>query len=142
MLLFSYGSNFPTRLAERLGHGVETWRAYAPGYERVFRGYSTRWGGGVASLLPNPNAETLGHVTRVTAADLRILDAREGVLENETGPYFRTEIPVVIDQGPTEAQVYIARSNVFYMPTRAYLEAVAETLGAWSPVSWQDIPIR
>jgi gamma-glutamylcyclotransferase (GGCT)/AIG2-like uncharacterized protein YtfP len=138
-LLFSYGSNYPAQLAEHLGRGVETWRAYAPGYERVFRGFSTRWGGGVASLLPNPNAETLGHVTRVSADDLRILDAREEV----PSAYFRTEIPVVLAQGPTEAWTYIARSQTFYAPTKRYLEAVAETANAhWGPVSWRNIPIR
>ena len=142
-LLFSYGSNYPARLAERLGHGVETWKAYAPGYERVFRGYSTRWGGGVASLLLNPNENTRGHVTRVTAADLRILDAREGVPD----AYVRVEIPVVIDQGPTEAQVYIARSSVFHPPTRRYLEAVVETIQThwYDPqnlITWRDIPIH
>ncbi len=141
-LLFSYGSNYPARLAERLGHGVETWRAYAPGYERVFRGYSTRWGGGVASILPNPGAQTLGHVTRVTSADLRVLDAREGVPD----AYLRVEIPVVIDQGPTEAWVYISRSSEFTPPSRRYLEAVAETINThWAgdeAIFWQDIPVR
>jgi cation transport regulator ChaC len=129
-LLFSYGSNYPARLVHHLGHGIETWRASAPGFERVFRGYSTRWGGGVASLFPNSNAETLGYVTRVTAADLRVLDAREEV----PNAYVRWEIPVVIDQGPTEAWAYIARSHEFYPPSQAYLEAVAKTLAAHWPV--------
>jgi len=137
-LLFSYGANYPARLTKTLGHGIETWKAYAPGYERVFRGYSKRWGGGVASLLLNPEAETLGYVTRVTAADLRILDAREEV----PTAYLRVEIPVVINQGPTEAWAYIARSPLFYPPTKRYLEAVAATVAAhWDDVSWQDIPV-
>jgi cation transport regulator ChaC len=138
-LLFSYGSNYPEQLAERLGRNVETWPAYTDGFERVFRNYSTRWGGGVASLVPSPDARTLGHVTRVSAEDFRILDAREGVPMS----YLRTEIPVVITQGPTEAQVYIARSNEFHRPSRAYLEAVARTISEhWEPVDWRDIPIR
>jgi gamma-glutamylcyclotransferase (GGCT)/AIG2-like uncharacterized protein YtfP len=138
-LLFSYGSNYPRQLSERLGRDIDTWGAYADGFERVFRGYSTRWGGGVASLIPTPGARTFGHVTRVDAADLRVLDAREGV----PGAYLRMEIPVVIDQGPTEAWVYIARSPDFHAPSRRYLEAVAETISThWEPVFWQEIPVR
>ena len=138
-LLFSYGSNYPRQLAERLGHDVDTWGAYADGFERVFRGFSTRWGGGVASLIPAPGARTFGHVMRVTPDDLRVLDAREGVPD----AYFRTEIPVVIDQGPTEAWVYIARSGEFHPPSRRYLEAVAETISThWEPVLWREIPVR
>ena len=140
MILFSYGSNYPARLAERLGHGVETWRASAPGYERVFRGYSTRWGGGVASLLQSVGAETLGHVTQVTEDDLRVLDAREGV----PNAYTRVVIPVFTDHGLIDAWAYIARSTTFYAPTQAYLEACAQTISAhsWKPVSWQDIQVR
>jgi len=143
-LLFSYGSNYPAQLAERLGHDVKTWGAYAEGFERVFRGYSNRWGGGVATLLPNPDTRVFGHVCRVTTNDLALLDAREGVPEK----YLRMEIPVHIDAGTTEAQVYIARSNVFAAPSRAYLEACAKTQNAhWrddgsSPITWRDIEVH
>jgi hypothetical protein len=50
MYLFSYGSNHPDQLADRLERVVRGYGASLHGYRRVFRGHSQLWGGGVASL--------------------------------------------------------------------------------------------
>ena len=77
MLLFSYGSNSPKQLAERLGHPVEGRAAYAEGWMRVFRGYSERWQGAVASLLPSRGQKTYGYVAEVSPHSRLIGSSRQ-----------------------------------------------------------------
>jgi len=143
-LLFSYGSNHPAQLAERLEHPVETRSAYVDNYARAFRGRSQRWGGGVATLIPQSGARTYGHAADVTPADLRVLDAREGV----PASYTRTKLTVKVDGGTAVAWVYLARSAEVVPPSRPYLEAIAKTINAhWTgeggrPVTWRDITVR
>lgn len=145
-LLFSYGSNHPAQMAERLGRDVETMGAFAPGFERCFRGWSQRWGGGVASLRKVEHAQVFGLVTKVTAKDLLKMDRFEGVA---TGNYKRRDIAVVLPSGRrAKAVAYVSTSNEFNKPSREYLEAVARTVGThWrgdedSKITWEDITVR
>jgi|SRR5271165_1500851 len=147
--LFSYGSNNPAQLEERLGHDVEMFAAYLPGYCRVFRGFSRRWGGGTASLEPCERT-TYGYVAVVSARDLTTLDRYEGV----GAGIYRREIVHVRAQdvrdaaGLLRAVAYVHTSNVFSAPTRAYLDAVARTIGTFwhnpdgSPVTPANISVR
>jgi len=144
--LFSYGSNSPPRLAERLGReDFAVAAAWAPGQQRAFRGHSRTWGGGVATLVPVRGATTYGYVADVTAADLRALDRYEGVA---AGCYRRKTITVETHGGPRKAIAYVHTSSEFGAPTRAYLDAVARTIASfWAgagskPVTAKDIPIR
>ena len=144
--LFSYGSNNPEQLSERLEYSVRGAQgAYADGWQRVFRGYSRNWGGGVASLLRKSGSTTYGYVAPVTAEDLDILDRYEGV---RSGNYKRQQITVTTADGEEiRAVAYISRSREFNEPTKAYLRATAKTIGQfWSgsggPVKVSDIPIR
>jgi cation transport regulator ChaC len=142
--LFSYGSNHPGQLAERLRHPVLTLPAYAPGWQRVFRGMSRTWGGGVASLVKKRGATTYGLAIRVTPADLETLDRYEGV----PFAYQRKTIELVIGDERKRAIAYIARSRTHNPPTPAYLENVAKTISAhWAGAAGglvlpEEIPIR
>lgn len=145
MLLFSYGSNNPRQLAERLGHPVEGQAAYADGWMRVFRGFSERWQGSVASLVKARGKKTYGFVTEVSPHDLSVLDGYEG------SRYTRTEIVVTkMDGGKVKAIAYLRdpREPFRLPPSRRYLEAVVSTISAfWSggdgrTVTVDDIPIR
>lgn len=142
--LFSYGSNHPAQLAKRLGHPILTLPAYAPGWQRVFRGMSRTWGGGVASLVKKRGATTYGLALRVRPADLETLDWYEGV----PFAYQRRQIELVVGDERKKALAYIARSKERNAPTRAYLASVAKTLSAhWAgaaggPVRPEEIPIR
>ena len=144
--LFSYGSNNPKQLSDRLEYWVRGAQgAYADGWQRVFRGYSRNWGGGVASLLRKSGSTTYGYVAPVTAEDLDLLDRYEGV---RSGNYKRQQITVTTADGEEiRAVAYISRSREFNEPTKAYLRATAKTIGQfWSgsggPVKVSDIPIR
>jgi cation transport regulator ChaC len=144
--LFSYGSNSPRQLAERLGRSVRGEGAYAPGMVRAFRGQSRTWGGGgVATLLCEAGGKTFGYITEVTPADLALLDRYEGAPRN----YKRTKVDVVTEEGrKVKAIAYLATSTQQNAPTREYLQAVAETIGTFwsspngSDVTWRDIKVR
>jgi cation transport regulator ChaC len=143
--LFSYGSNSPRQLAERLGHAVKGEGAYAPGMVRAFRGNSRTWGGGVGTLLCEQGGTTYGYITEVSDDDLDILDQYEGAPR----VYKRTPVDVVTQSGrKVRAIAYIATSSVKTPPTRAYLNAVAETISQFwsgadgSSVTWRDITVR
>jgi cation transport regulator ChaC len=143
--LFSYGSNSPRQLAERLGHSVKGVGAYAPGMVRAFRGQSRTWGGGVATLICETGGKAFGYIAEVTEADLAILDRYEGAPRN----YKQTKVDVVTEDGrKVKAMAYLATSTVKTPPSRAYLEAVAETINTFwsnsdgSVVTWHDITAR
>jgi len=141
--LFSYGSNSPRQLAERLGHPVQGRAAFVDGYLRAFRGWSQRWEGGVATLIPG-RGKTYGYVAEVTPADLAVLDRYEGVA---TGNYYRETMTVTTDDGTVQAIAYLASSTEKNAPSRAYKRAVAETIGAFwegsnGPVTEEDITVR
>lgn len=145
--LFSYGSNHPEQLSQRLERPITVQEgAFASGWRRVFRGWSQKWQGGVASLEKKAGATVYGWATQVTPADLALLDRYEGVA---SGNYRRETIPITL-QGSgkkVKAIVYIANSTQFNQPSRAYLEACAKTVGTfWSddgrPVAVEDFAIN
>lgn len=148
MLLFSYGSNNPEQLSDRLGRsGIAMRRAILPDYWRAFRGFSRRWGGGTATVIPHAGGEVYGYVAEVTASDLATMDHYEGVA---LGIYSRRTVTVLVGDRlqPTNAVVYVSNSREFNEPTRAYLGAIVETINAfWRSsggrrVRIEDIPIR
>jgi gamma-glutamylcyclotransferase len=147
LYLFSYGSNHPAQLAERLGHPIVPLPAFAEGWHRVFRGHSRTWGGaGVASLERAPGGVTFGSACLVTPADLSVMDGYEGV----PFAYQRHKIKIRIgsETRPRQAVVYLAVSREFNPPSRSYLQAIARTVSThWrrddgSPVRPEDFPIR
>jgi gamma-glutamylcyclotransferase (GGCT)/AIG2-like uncharacterized protein YtfP len=167
--LFSYGSNHPEQLSERLGRrDLELQQARLVDYWRVFRGYSARWQGGVASVEPSPGFSVYGFIAHVTAADLATLDRYEGVPRSYRRLTVQVEVPGsysrgthgealsayrrgargAVPGGTVQAVVYVSQSREFNPPSREYLEAVARTISVFwrsstgAPVRWSDIPVR
>jgi gas vesicle protein len=144
VLLFSYGSNSTVQLAERLKRPVSGLGAFVEGRQRVFRGWSNKWGGGVASLQRAPSSVTYGYVTDVTDEDLDMLDRFEGVA---SGSYARRIFKVKVCEAhaviPSSATAYISLSKKFAPPSAEYLEAVSRTVSAfWNRAEPKDFPIR
>jgi len=144
--LFSYGSNHPDQLADRLDREVRSEAAYLPAYGRVFRGWSRGWGGGVASLERDRGRDVYGLVVPVSQADLRLLDSYEGV---GSGNYKRKKVKVVLDSGDEVGAVaYVSTSDEYNPPTKDYLRAVVKTINThWSSqggskVQTGDIALR
>lgn len=142
--LFSYGSNHPAQLAERLGHPVVTLPAVLQGYERVFRGHSRFWNGaGVASVEKKRGGHVYGLVCIVTKDDIAKMDRFEGV----PFAYTRKKVTVTVNGEKMPAHVYVAKSREFNPPARDYLKAIARTINThWrgddGRVQPEDIPIR
>jgi gamma-glutamylcyclotransferase (GGCT)/AIG2-like uncharacterized protein YtfP len=134
--VFSYGSNNPYHLRQILGHDVETIGAVALGYERVYRGFSERWGGGVASLEPHEKAKVFGSVALLGPHDLAHLDAIEGVARGE---YRREPIVVLLSNGrPMKALAYVSTSPEFNPPSPEYLKEVQDTVQSYKERFWGD----
>lgn len=147
--LFCYGSNSTRQLEDRLGipggSRGSVQGAYAPDYQRVFRGMSRTWGGGTASLKKKKGATTYGLIVELSPRDLKVLDRYEGV---HSGVYKRQKMIVYTQEGePVEAIAYVSLKKDFNPPTEEYLDAVARTIsrfweGENGPVTADDIPIR
>lgn len=147
--LFCYGSNSTRQLEARLGipggSRGQVQGAYAPDYQRVFRGMSSTWGGGTASLQKKKGAATYGLLVELSARDLDVLDRYEGV---HSGVYKRQKLLVYTQDGePVEAIAYVSLRKDFNPPTKEYLAAVVKTIsrfweGENGPVTAKDIPIR
>lgn len=148
--LFCYGSNNPSRLAQRLGRPVQGVGAYLPGYERIFRGYSRQWESGVASLRPTRQRgrAVYGYATQVSAEELEKLDIYEGV---SNGAYERKTFKIIVIEDGSEKYVnavaYVHTSGAFNLPSQAYLQAIVDTISPfWTEdgrqVTIDDIPIR
>lgn len=136
MLLFSYGSNGPDQLKERLKRDVDGEPAHLPGWGRVFRGHSPRWGGAVATLEADSERVAYGWVCEVDEADLETLDRYEGVAQ---GAYRRVMLSVLVRRGDHDerarAVAYVRarppQQDPAAPPSNAYRAAVARTVGAF-----------
>lgn len=126
MYLFSYGSNNPEQLKERLGHAhkMDVIPVYLDGYVRIFGGYSTKWKGAVASIHPCKGKKVYGLVSKLSRNDIAILDSYE------TG-YKRYYVIVVnIETGKKiKVQTYI-KNDIQYShpPSNEYMKAISKTL--------------
>ncbi len=79
VIYFAYGSNLSTRqMRARCATARVEARAVLRHHVLAFDGFSARWGGPVATLVPARGAEVEGLLYRLQPADLRALDRHEG----------------------------------------------------------------
>jgi hypothetical protein len=151
--LFSYGSNSPRQLEERLGHPVRARRGYLEDWKRAFVGHSERWGGAPATMVPSPGDLVYGTLVEVTKADLATLDRYEGVPR----VYQRQILDIVSPDLPinsvsawsgtlqgfipvVKAVVYLATSTKQGKPSAAYLKAIEENVfSVWELRETQEL---
>lgn len=126
MYLFSYGSNNPEQLKERLKKQSDI--MYIPAcikdYTRIFGGYSKKWDGAVASIYPCKGRHVYGILTRVTHVDIDILD------KYEQG-YYRKIIEVVeIQSNKKRRAIIYIKNDITYIcpPSKEYIAAIQKTL--------------
>lgn len=144
--LFSYGSNNPKQLEERLNKKINTLiPAYYPNHILAFGSTSKNWLGGVATMIPsrnnnnnnnnNSNSSILtikdnvfGYLTLVSKDDLVRLDVFEAV---KIGKYIRKQIKVKkLDNSTVLAYAYFLTPRFIEWkgpPSQAYLEAIYKT---------------
>jgi gamma-glutamylcyclotransferase (GGCT)/AIG2-like uncharacterized protein YtfP len=76
---FAYGSNLSEKQMRARCPGARlAGRAALGGYRIAFAGYSSLWGGAVATLVRDPKERVRGLLYELTPADLEALDAWEG----------------------------------------------------------------
>ena len=151
--MFSYGSNSPRQLAERLGHEVKCVPGTAVNRQRVYVGHSTGWKGAVATLVAGGGVYADGGACLVSEADLKILDKYEGVPTKYRRQTIEVRLHPVSRRGAGPADRAKARtvSAVAYLaapgnqelgiPSLAYLEAVLENMRAHGfKYGYQGVP--
>ena len=124
VLYFAFGSNLQrSQMVRRCPSAEAVSTARLDGYRLAFAGYSvSRGGAGVATVLADPYAWTLGVVYSITLADLLTLDSYEG----HPHAYRRTPRNVTLldsDEETTEAFVYIKDDDI-NLPSEDYAIAI------------------
>jgi len=143
---FCHGSNSVFQLRERLNNPFLTAEgACVRGFQRIFAGYSRKWGGGgVASLERNSDAVTYGSIVYLTSAEFDMLDRFEGIPvganpfggDFDQNRYRRQWVAVGDAASELYAIAYI-RNNVLWrgFPSDRYLTACARNIAQF----WPDI---
>ena len=110
ILYFAYGSNLSTRqMRSRCATARVEGRAVLRNYALAFGGFSARWGGPVATVVPANGAEVPGLLYVLQPADLRSLDHHEG----HPFAYLRTKLVVTDEHGRRQrAVVYLQPAGV------------------------------
>jgi gamma-glutamylcyclotransferase len=79
VLVFAYGSNLDARqMRARCASARIEARAVLPNHALAFGGFSRRWGGAVASVVPEPGGRVEGLLYLIAPSDLCQLDRHEG----------------------------------------------------------------
>lgn len=116
VIVFAYGSNLDDQqMRARCASARIEARAVLPNHALAFGGFSQRWGGAVASVVPEPGARVEGLIYRVTPPDLRTLDRYEG------SPFAYERIVKLV----TDERGQRRRAQIYRQP--------AETFEPWLP---------
>jgi gamma-glutamylcyclotransferase (GGCT)/AIG2-like uncharacterized protein YtfP len=129
-LYFSYGANMDVgAMAARCPSSRALGRARLPRH-RIFimrEGY--------ASVRRAPNDEVHGVLWDLALADVRALDAFEGV---DRGLYAKILQPVITETGPRRALVYVGGTLETGVPKPGYVDGVLASAVHWDlPVAYQ-----
>lgn len=139
-LYFAYGSNMDRSAM------LQRCPASKPvGIARLMRHRFMIFDEGYATVVRDPQRTVLGMVWDLALADVPALDRYESL---STGLYTKVVQPVVTEQGPRRAVVYVGRNAKSGTPRPGYMESVIKaavhaglpddyvrSLGAWLPKS-------
>jgi gamma-glutamylcyclotransferase len=129
VIVFAYGSNLDDQqMRARCASARVEARAVLPNHALAFGGFSHRWGGAVASVVPEPGARVEGLLYRITLADLRELDRHEG----RPFAYERVGKLVTDEHGRRRrAQLYRQPADTFepWLPQPAYFQVLWHAYG-------------
>jgi len=137
-LYFAYGSNMDRAAMLQRCPGSKP-----VGVARLMRHRFTIFDEGYATVVRDPQGAVWGMVWDLALADVPALDRYESL---STGLYTKVIQPVVTEQGPRRAIVYVGRNAKPGTPRPGYMEGVIEaathaglpeeyirSLGAWLP---------
>ncbi|MEX2159025.1 MAG: gamma-glutamylcyclotransferase family protein [Dehalococcoidia bacterium] len=123
-LYFAYGSNMHLRMFRRRCPGAKPLGpALLRGYRIAFTRYDRTRKGGVADIVPEPDAEVWGALYEIDNACFVTLDK----YENAPRAY-RRELVRVIDDAAAEheSHTYIANQTGHFAPSRQYLGIIVQ----------------
>ena len=119
---FAFGSNLhPPQMAERCPGSRLLHPVVLKGYRLAFSGHSTRWKGGVATIVADPSCEVQGVLYDLTKEDWKNLDRFEGV----PTVYARLRVRVAGRDGNLHsAMTYQKRSAGTTAPSLRYVHQI------------------
>ena len=123
MLYFAYGSNLAkAQMAGRCPSAQPLENAVLRGHGLAFTGDSTKWGGGVATVVPEASQSVWGAIYRLAPTDVATLDGCEGYYgrDNKNNVYDRHEcqvFPSTSDDEPFTVNIYVVEDSTL-APTR------------------------
>lgn len=129
--IFSYGSNSIYQLRGRVNNNnLISSPAYIENYKKIFRGYSSGWKGGVASLVKKKFIKTYGIIVFLSEDEILKLDSYE------IGYHKEELICIKLDEYNNELKlkcyVYIANDNTWISPpSQQYLVAIKVMLNEY-----------
>eukprot|EP00966_Prymnesium_polylepis_P205369 4759142-Prymnesium_polylepis.1 len=146
--VFCYGSNGVDQLRERCQNPTLTAKAaHAPNHVLCFAGWSTRWQGAVATIVPQPGSTVYGSVVYLDDAALRLLDGFEGFNASnpQRGVYRREPIVCYLEESNTDpGAISYIKTDLTWRgePSEAYLTACLRHItGVW-PRHPQSLNVR
>lgn len=117
-LYFAYGSNM-----DRAAMAQRCPASKPVGIGRLMRHRFVIFDEGYASVVRDPRHVVWGMVWDLALADVPALDRYESL---STGLYTKVIQPVITEQGPRRALVYIGRSAKPGLPRPGYMEGIVE----------------
>jgi gamma-glutamylcyclotransferase len=128
MLMFAYGSNLDlAQMRRRCPSAKPVDAATLSGHRLVFAGWSSRWQGAIANVVPSTRQTVQGALYELTREDMASLDVYEGG--------YRRELVTVRDSSGQKrrAHAYVLdRPLPAGAPSVDYACAIARGYGAWS----------
>lgn len=121
-IYFAYGSNLhPPQMADRCPGSRVLHPGVLKGYRLAFSGHSTRWEGGVATVVAEPSGEVQGLLYDLTEEDQEKLDR----FEDFPTVYGRLQVSVVGTDGKLHsAMTYQKRSAGTTAPSLRYFHQI------------------
>lgn len=157
ILIFSYGSNNPDQLFNRLDHKIEnTYKAKILNTARVFtNSKNSASKGGVATLIQCPGEDVLGFVFSASFEDIEKLNKFEGV----PNKYILVKVPVLVHTDTSTLQINVyayvmskdflkTKAIGYVKPSNEYLEKITKTINVhWrrnngTEFTSSDIPLH
>lgn len=117
-LYFAYGSNM-----DRAAMAQRCPASKPVGLARLMRHRFIVFEGGYASVAHDPHGVVWGMLWDLALSDVPALDRYESL---STGLYTKISQPVLTEQGPRRALVYVGRNSVPGIPKPGYMEGVIE----------------
>ncbi|CAO5242582.1 gamma-glutamylcyclotransferase [Frankia sp. AgKG'84/4] len=124
-LYAAYAGNLdPAQMKERTPHSPVTGTGWINGWRLTFGGENVGWDGALATIVESPGAHAYALLYDLDRYDLERLDIWEGA---DTGLYTRIRVRVSTLDGEALAWTYILNSYEGGLPSRWYLEMIADS---------------